>query len=690
MVAAMATSQALVSEFVGQGMNRAARRSLGRALVTSVRALGKRHRTAVRSELKKNNQRDPDSRRDVLKNALLTAAAFLPAAAAARADDSANTASSRMSYSRFLEYLDMGRVKKVDLYENGTIALVEAVSPELGNRVQRVRVQLPGLSQELLTKFREKKVDFAAHTANEDGGAVALNLLGNLAFPLLLVGGLFLLSRRGGQGGMGGGPGNPMNFGKSKAKFEMEPNTGVTFDDVAGVEEAKNDFMEIVEFLKRPDRFTAVGAKIPKGVLLVGPPGTGKTLLAKAIAGESGVPFFSISGSEFVEMFVGVGASRVRDLFKKAKDNAPCLVFVDEIDAVGRSRGTGIGGGNDEREQTLNQLLTEMDGFEGNTGVIVIAATNRADILDPALLRPGRFDRTVTVDVPDVRGRKEILGVHARNKRLSDEVDLEEIALRTPGFSGADLANLLNEAAILTGRRGLSAITMKEVDDSVDRIVAGMEGAPLVDGKSKSLVAYHEVGHAVCATLSPGHDAVQKVTLIPRGQARGLTWFLPNEDPSLISKSEIFARIVAALGGRAAEEVIFGHEEVTSGAASDLQQVTGMAKQMVITYGMSGIGPWSLVDPSAMSGDVVMRMMARNSMSEDLQNQIDEAVRGIAEEAYSRALQIIRENRLAIDAVVEVLMKKETLTGQEFRDILSQYVEIPPENLPKEAALLAA
>jgi len=690
LVAAMATSQALVSEFVGQGMNRAARRSLGRALVTSVRALGKRHRTAVRSELKKNNQRDPDSRRDVLKNALLTAAAFLPAAAAARADDSANTASSRMSYSRFLEYLDMGRVKKVDLYENGTIALVEAVSPELGNRVQRVRVQLPGLSQELLTKFREKKVDFAAHTANEDGGAVALNLLGNLAFPLLLVGGLFLLSRRGGQGGMGGGPGNPMNFGKSKAKFEMEPNTGVTFDDVAGVEEAKNDFMEIVEFLKRPDRFTAVGAKIPKGVLLVGPPGTGKTLLAKAIAGESGVPFFSISGSEFVEMFVGVGASRVRDLFKKAKDNAPCLVFVDEIDAVGRSRGTGIGGGNDEREQTLNQLLTEMDGFEGNTGVIVIAATNRADILDPALLRPGRFDRTVTVDVPDVRGRKEILGVHARNKRLSDEVDLEEIALRTPGFSGADLANLLNEAAILTGRRGLSGITMKEVDDSVDRIVAGMEGAPLVDGKSKSLVAYHEVGHAVCATLSPGHDAVQKVTLIPRGQARGLTWFLPNEDPSLISKSEIFARIVAALGGRAAEEVIFGHEEVTSGAASDLQQVTGMAKQMVITYGMSGIGPWSLVDPSAMSGDVVMRMMARNSMSEDLQNQIDEAVRGIAEEAYSRALQIIRENRLAIDAVVEVLMKKETLTGQEFRDILSQYVEIPPENLPKEAALLAA
>eukprot|EP00803_Ostreobium_quekettii_P009011 evm.model.scf_351.8 EVM.evm.TU.scf_351.8 scf_351:74309-82690(+) len=684
----MASHQALVAEFVGQGLNRTARKSLGRALVSSARALGKRHQAAVRAELKKNNHQGQDSRRDVLKNALLTAAAFLPVAAAAKADD-ANSASSRMSYSRFLEYLDMGRVKKVDLYENGTIAIVEAVSPELGNRVQRVRVQLPGLSQEIIAKFRQQKVDFAAHTANEDGGSVILNLLGNLAFPLLLVGGLFLLSRRS-QGGMGGGPGNPMNFGKSKAKFEMEPNTGVTFQDVAGVEEAKNDFMEIVEFLKRPDRFTAVGAKIPKGVLLVGPPGTGKTLLAKAIAGESGVPFFSISGSEFVEMFVGVGASRVRDLFKKAKENAPCLVFVDEIDAVGRSRGTGIGGGNDEREQTLNQLLTEMDGFEGNTGVIVIAATNRSDILDPALLRPGRFDRTVTVDVPDLNGRKAILGVHARNKKLGDDVDLEEIALRTPGFSGADLANLLNEAAILTGRRGLSAITIKEVDDSVDRIVAGMEGAPLVDGKSKALVAYHEVGHAICATLSPGHDAVQKVTLIPRGQARGLTWFLPNEDPSLISKSEIFARIVAALGGRAAEEVIFGHDEVTSGAASDLQQVTGMAKQMVITYGMSNIGPWSLVDPNAQSGDVVMRMMARNAMSEDLQNQIDEAVKDIAEKAYARAIQYIRDNRLAIDAVVEVLMKKETLTGKEFRDILSQYVEIPPENMPKEGALIPA
>lgn len=439
--------------------------------------------------------------------------------------------------------------------------------------------------------------------------------------------------------------------------------------------------MEIVEFLKRPERFTAVGAKIPKGCLLVGPPGTGKTLLAKAIAGEAGVPFFSISGSEFVEMFVGVGASRVRDLFKKAKENAPCLVFVDEIDAVGRSRGTGMGGGNDEREQTLNQLLTEMDGFEGNTGIIVIAATNRADILDPALLRPGRFDRQVQVDVPDQKGRNEILLVHARNKKLDTEVDLKEVAMRTPGFAGADLANLLNESAILAGRRGKTAISNKEIDDAVDRIVAGLEGKPLIDGKAKSLVAYHEVGHAICGTLTPGHDPVQKVTLIPRGQARGLTWFIPGEDATLVSKQQIFARVVGALGGRAAEEVVFGEAEVTSGASSDLQQVTNMARQMVINYGMSDIGPWSLMDPSAMSGDVIMRMMARNSMSENLQQKIDEAVRDISIKGYAVAVQQIRDNREAIDMITAELVEKETLTGDEFRKMLAKYTTIPEENL---------
>ncbi|KAL4178744.1 hypothetical protein AMTRI_Chr13g83760 [Amborella trichopoda] len=643
-----------------------------------------------------------EGRRDFLKLLLGSAGVALPAEA-----DDQSVSSSRMSYSRFLEYLDKDRVQKVDLYENGTIAIVEAISPELGNRIQRVRVQLPGLSQELLQKFREKNIDFAAHNAQEDSGSLLFNLIGNLAFPLILIGGLFLLSRRS-SGGIGGpgGPGFPLAFGQSKAKFQMEPNTGVTFDDVAGVDEAKQDFMEVVEFLKKPERFTAVGARIPKGVLLIGPPGTGKTLLAKAIAGEAGVPFFSISGSEFVEMFVGVGASRVRDLFKKAKENAPCIVFVDEIDAVGRQRGAGIGGGNDEREQTLNQLLTEMDGFEGNTGIIVIAATNRADILDSALLRPGRFDRQVTVDVPDVRGRTEILKVHASNKKFDGDVSLDVIAMRTPGFSGADLANLLNEAAILAGRRGKTAISSKEIDDSIDRIVAGMEGTVMTDGKSKSLVAYHEVGHAICGTLTPGHDAVQKVTLVPRGQARGLTWFIPGDDPTLISKQQLFARIVGGLGGRAAEEVIFGEPEVTTGAAGDLQQITGLAKQrgchrwghvrhqellsyhyhqsfqkeMVTTFGMSEIGPWSLMDTSAQSSDVIMRMMARNSMSERLAEDIDAAVKRISDSAYEIALDHIQNNREAIDKIVEVLLEKETMSGEEFRAILSEFVEIPAEN----------
>lgn len=631
----------------------------------------------------------------MLKNALGVSAAFaaLGANGQANAADDQGVASSRMSYSRFLEYLDMGRVKKVDLYANGTIAIVEAVSPELGNRVQRVRVQLPGTSGELLQKFREKNVDFAAHSESEDTGGVFLNLLGNLAFPLLLVGGLFLLTRR--SGGAGGGPGmpggmggnNPMAFGKSKAKFQMEPNTGVTFDDVAGVDEAKQDFMEVVEFLKKPERFTAVGAKIPKGVLLVGPPGTGKTLLAKAIAGEAGVPFFSISGSEFVEMFVGVGASRVRDLFKKAKENAPCIIFVDEIDAVGRSRGTGVGGGNDEREQTLNQLLTEMDGFEGNTGVIVVAATNRADILDPALLRPGRFDRQVAVDNPDLKGRIEILKVHAKNKRFEGEVDIETIAKRTPGFSGADLSNLLNEAAILTGRRNKDSITLLEIDDSVDRIVAGMEGTRLTDGKAKTLVAYHEVGHAICGTLQAGHDPVQKVTIVPRGQAKGLTWFIPGEDPSLISKQQIFARVVGALGGRAAEEIVFGEAEVTTGAGGDLQQVSSMAKQMVTAFGMSDVGPWAVQDQQ--SGDMIMRMMAKNSMSEKLQNDIDVAVKRIADEAYVMALKHISDNREALDEIVEELLEVETMDGARFREILAKYATIPEENIPKKVEMWA-
>uniref|UniRef100_A0A0D9WNK2 AAA+ ATPase domain-containing protein n=1 Tax=Leersia perrieri TaxID=77586 RepID=A0A0D9WNK2_9ORYZ len=583
--------------------------------------------------------------------------------------------SNRMSYSRFLEYLNAGAVKKVDFFENGTVAVAEVDDQASFSRIHRVRVQLPGvLPGELVRKLRDKGVDFAAHPVEPNVGLMLLDFLINFGFPLLFIASLIWRSVTMNNPGAGEGPNLPFGLGKSKAKFQMEPNTGITFDDVAGVDEAKQDFQEIVHFLKFPEKFTAIGARIPKGVLLVGPPGTGKTLLAKAIAGEAGVPFFSLSGSEFIEMFVGVGASRVRDLFNKAKANAPCLVFIDEIDAVGRQRGTGIGGGNDEREQTLNQLLTEMDGFSGDSGVIVIAATNRPEILDAALLRAGRFDRQVSVTLPDIRGREEILRVHAANKRLDENVSLAVVAMRTPGFSGADLANLMNEAAILAGRRGKDRITVKEIDDSIDRIVAGLEGTSMTDGKTKTLVAYHEIGHAVCATLTPGHDAVQKVTLIPRGQARGLTWFLPGDDPSLTSRRQIFARIVGALGGRAAEEVVFGEPEVTTGAAGDLQQVTQVARQMVTAFGMSRIGPWALTEPAAQSGDVVMRMLARNSMSESLAADIDAAVKGIVDEAYEVAKAHVRRNRAAIDQLVDVLMEKETLGGDEFRAILSESV----------------
>ncbi|WP_204139966.1 ATP-dependent zinc metalloprotease FtsH2 [Halomicronema sp. CCY15110] len=587
-------------------------------------------------------------------------------------DSGQNAANTRMTYGRFLDYLDSGRVIAVDLYDGGRTAIVEAMDTQLDNRVQRWRVDLPGNSPELVSRIKDANVSLDSHPPRSTGAI--WGVLGNLLFPFLLIGGLFFLFRR--SNNAPGGPGQAMNFGKSKARFMMEAKTGVVFDDVAGIEEAKEELQEVVTFLKKPERFTAVGARIPKGVLLVGPPGTGKTLLAKAIAGEAGVPFFAISGSEFVEMFVGVGASRVRDLFKKAKESAPCIIFIDEIDAVGRQRGAGIGGGNDEREQTLNQLLTEMDGFEGNTGVIVIAATNRADVLDSALLRPGRFDRQIMVDPPDVKGRLEILDVHARNKKLSDTVSLDAIARRTPGFSGADLANLLNEAAILTARRRKEAITMAEIDDAVDRVVAGMEGTPLVDSKSKRLIAYHEVGHAIVGTLVKAHDPVQKVTLIPRGQAQGLTWFMPSEDQTLISRSQILARIKGALGGRAAEDIIFGDAEVTTGAGNDLQQVTGMARQMVTRFGMSDLGPLSL---ESSQGEVFLGRdwMNRSEYSENIASRIDVQVRQIVDACYDETKQLIQENRAVIDRLVDLLIEKESIDGDEFRRIVSEYTTVP-------------
>lgn len=583
-----------------------------------------------------------------------------------------NTASTRMTYGRFLEYLDTNRVISVDLYEGGRTAIVQAVDPELENRIQRLRVDLPSNSPDLIAKLRDSNISFDIHPLRNDGAL--WGFLGNLIFPFLLIAALFFLFRR--SSNIPGGPGQAMSFGKSRARFQMEAKTGITFDDVAGIDEAKEELQEVVTFLKQPERFTAVGAKIPKGVLLIGPPGTGKTLLAKAIAGEAGVPFFSISGSEFVEMFVGVGASRVRDLFKKAKENAPCLIFIDEIDAVGRQRGAGIGGGNDEREQTLNQLLTEMDGFEGNTGIIIIAATNRPDVLDSALMRPGRFDRQVMVDAPDFKGRVGILDVHARNKKLAPDISIEAIARRTPGFSGADLANLMNEAAILTARRRKEAITMLEVDDAVDRVVAGMEGTPLVDSKSKRLIAYHEVGHAIVGTVLKDHDPVQKVTLIPRGQAQGLTWFTPGEEQGLTTKAQLMARISGALGGRAAEEEIFGYDEVTTGAGGDLQQVGDMARQMVTRFGMSDLGLLSLESPG---GEVFLGggLMNRVEYSEKVATRIDDQVRSIVEHSHQIARQIIRENREVIDRLVDLLIEKETIDGQEFRQIVAEYTHVP-------------
>ncbi len=592
--------------------------------------------------------------------------------ATAPADYGNNTASTRMTYGRFLEYLDAGRVTGVDLFDDGRTAIVQAVDPELDNRAQRLRVDLPGNSPDLISRLRTDGVSLDIHPPRND--SAIWGWLGNLLFPLLLIGGLFFLFRR--SSNAPGGPGQAMNFGKSRARFMMEAKTGVMFDDVAGIEEAKEELQEVVTFLKKPEKFTAVGAKIPKGVLLVGPPGTGKTLLAKAIAGEAGVPFFSISGSEFVEMFVGVGASRVRDLFKKAKENAPCIIFIDEIDAVGRQRGAGIGGGNDEREQTLNQLLTEMDGFEGNTGIIIIAATNRPDVLDSALLRPGRFDRQVMVDPPDLKGRLEVLQVHARNKKLAKEVSLEAIARRTPGFAGADLANLLNEAAILTARRRKDEMTMLEINDAIDRVVAGMEGTPLVDGKSKRLIGYHEIGHAIVGTVLQHHDPVNKVTLIPRGQAQGLTWFTPSEDQGLISRSQLIARIMGALGGRAAEQVIFGDSEVTTGAGNDLQQVTTMARQMVTRFGMSDLGPISL---ESQQGEVFLGRdwTTRSEYSEEISARIDAQVRSIVEHCYEETCRIIRDNRVVIDRLVDLLIEKETIDGDEFRQIVAEYTTVP-------------
>jgi cell division protease FtsH len=568
-----------------------------------------------------------------------------------------------LSYSQFLEKLEQNQVAKVELDETTHRASVtlKGQSPDAPPK----DVVLFDRNQDLIPKIRAQNVDFSINASIDRSTTIGILL--NLLIFFVLLSGLIMIVRRSANAS-----GQALSFGRSRAKFQMEAKTGIQFGDVAGIEEAKEELQEVVTFLKEPEKFTAVGAKIPRGVLLVGPPGTGKTLLAKAIAGEAGVPFFSISGSEFVEMFVGVGASRVRDLFRKAKENAPCIIFIDEIDAVGRQRGTGIGGGNDEREQTLNQLLTEMDGFEGNSGIIVIAATNRPDVLDKALLRPGRFDRQVMVDYPDLQGRLGILEVHARGKKIAPEVSLDAIARRTPGFSGADLANLLNEAAILTARRHKEAVTMLEINDAIDRIVAGMERIPLVDSKIKRLTAYHEVGHAIVATMTPNHDPVEKVTIIPRGGAGGLTWFTPDEEMGLQTKSKILAQITTLLGGRAAEDVIFGRDEVTDGASHDIKVLTDKAREMVTKFGMSDLGTLALEgqeQPIFLGNDSA----TRNEYSEEVASQIDVRIRNIASDCYEKAKDIISANRLAIDRIVDILIEKETIDGKEFRELLAKF-----------------
>ncbi|WP_115120069.1 ATP-dependent zinc metalloprotease FtsH [Synechococcus sp. UW105] len=572
------------------------------------------------------------------------------------------TAARTLRYSDFVEAVQEDQVSRVTISPDRASALI------VENDGRRAEVNLAP-DKDLLKLLTDHNVDIAVQPTREQGAWQ--QAAGSLVFPLLLLGGLFFLFRR----AQGGGGGNPaMNFGKSKARVQMEPSTQVTFGDVAGIEGAKLELTEVVDFLKNPDRFTAVGAKIPKGCLLVGPPGTGKTLLAKAVAGEAGVPFFSISGSEFVEMFVGVGASRVRDLFEQAKKNAPCIVFIDEIDAVGRQRGAGLGGGNDEREQTLNQLLTEMDGFEGNTGIIIIAATNRPDVLDAALMRPGRFDRQVTVDRPDYNGRLQILGVHARSKTLSKDVDLDKVARRTPGYTGADLANLLNEAAILAARRGLTEVSNDEISDAIERIMVGPEKKDRVmTERRKRLVAYHEAGHALVGAVMPDYDAVQKISIIPRGNAGGLTFFTPSEErmeSGLYSRTYLQSQMAVALGGRVAEEIIYGEDEVTTGASNDLQQVAQVARQMVTRFGMSDkLGPVAL--GRAQGGMFLGRdIAAERDFSEDTAATIDAEVSELVDAAYKRATKVLLDNRAVLDELTEMLVEQETVDSEELQELL--------------------
>jgi cell division protease FtsH len=561
-----------------------------------------------------------------------------------------------ISFSEFLKEVDNGRVAQVNIEGNNISGILSD-----GKNFTTYAPNDPNLVE----KLSNKGVGITA-TPTEDKMPSLLGVLLSW-FPMLLLIGVWIFFMRQMQGGRGGA----MGFGRSKAKLMNDSKKKVTFPDVAGVEEAKEEVQEVVEFLRDPRKFMRLGGKIPKGVLLVGPPGTGKTLLAKAIAGEADVPFFTISGSDFVEMFVGVGASRVRDMFEQGKKNAPCIIFVDELDAVGRSRGAGLGGGNDEREQTLNQILVEMDGFETNEGVVIIAATNRPDVLDPALLRPGRFDRQVVVPLPDIIGREQILKIHAKKISLGPNVKLKTIAKGTPGFSGADLANLVNESALLAARKNKRIVTMQEFEDAKDKVMMGAERKSMVMTEDdKKLTAYHESGHAIVALNEKASDPIHKATIIPRGRALGVVWTLPERDKYSHSREYLEANISKAMGGRIAEELIFGHEKVTSGAASDIQIATKLAKDMVTRFGMSDeLGPltYGENEDEVFLGRSITR---QQHMSEETAKKVDAEVKKIVDAGYKRAKKILTEKINDMHKLAKALILYETLTGDEIMDLI--------------------
>eukprot|EP00746_Dinoflagellata_sp_MGD_P158462 gnl/MRDRNA2_/MRDRNA2_86478_c1_seq5.p1 gnl/MRDRNA2_/MRDRNA2_86478_c1~~gnl/MRDRNA2_/MRDRNA2_86478_c1_seq5.p1 ORF type:complete len:714 (+),score=157.48 gnl/MRDRNA2_/MRDRNA2_86478_c1_seq5:99-2240(+) len=576
---------------------------------------------------------------------------------------------------QFFDKLDSGNIERVVFSGDGKGIIATDTDGDA-----HPTLILPQQAPEISNKLEAKDIPFNVQAVDNSPNIIG-NVLANI-FPLLILGALLFAGRQqGGAGGAGGPGGNPFNqMGQSKSKIEMEPQTGVTFEDVAGCDGSKLELNEVVDFLKDPSKYSALGAKIPKGVIMEGPPGTGKTLLARAVAGEAGVPFISASASEFVEMFVGVGASRVRDLFKQAKENAPCIVFIDEIDAIGRQRAGGAGGrmgggGNDEREQTLNQILTEMDGFQGNTGVIVIAATNRADILDNALVRPGRFDRRVPVDLPDVKGRREILNVHVRGKPLAPDFDLDIVAKRTTGFSGAALANLMNEAAIVAARNGRDKISYDEIDYAIDRIQVGMQKTTGMSFPNRQrLVAYHEAGHAIMGLLTPDYDMVTKVTIVPRSNgAGGFTLFTPPEErleSGMYSKKYLCAQLTVALGGRVAEELVYGKDEITTGASNDLQQVRNIARRMVSQWGFAS---WMDDAPVAWETPEGNTVMTPRTSSEETEELIDDEVKKLVKCAYDTTLTTLETNRDFLDGLADRLVEDETMDFNQLLKMKDEY-----------------